>query len=42
MRRLPKRGMKIFSKNHRKKITYQIINIENLVSYKVKKIDISF
>ena len=42
MRRLPKRGMKIFSKNHRKKIKYQIINIENLTSYKVKKIDLSF
>ena len=42
MRRLPKRGMKIFSKNHRKKLKYQIINIETIASYKVKKIDFSF
>ena len=42
MRRLPKRGMKIFSKNHRKKLKYQIINIEKIASYKVKKIDLDF
>ena len=42
MRRLPKRGMKIFSKNHRKKLSYQIINIETIASFKVKKIDLDF
>ena len=42
MRRLPKRGMLIFSKIHRKKIKYQIVNLEKLSSYNVKKIDIKF
>jgi len=42
MRRLPKRGMKIFSKNHRKKIKYQVFNIETIASFKVKKIDFDF
>ena len=42
MRRLPKRGMKIFSKNHRKKIKYQIINLETIASFKVKKVDSDF
>ena len=42
MRRLPKRGMLIFSKIRRKKYKYQIINLEKLVSFNVKKIDIKF
>jgi len=42
MRRLPKRGMLLFSKIHRKKIKYQIVNLEKLSSYNVKKIDIKF
>ena len=39
MRRLPKRGMKIFSKNRRYKEKYQIINLSDLSILKVKKID---
>lgn len=42
MRRLPKRGMKIFSKVHRYKNNYQIINLEKLSNLKVSKIDHSF
>jgi large subunit ribosomal protein L15 len=42
MRRLPKRGMKIFSKVHRYKNNYQIINLEKLSSLKVSKIDHDF
>ena len=42
MRRLPKRGMKIFSKVHRYKNNYQIINLEKLSSLKVSKIDHNF
>ena len=44
MRRLPKRGMLLFSKERRKKAAakYQNINLETLTSYKVKKIDIKF
>ena len=42
MRRLPKRGMKIFSKNYRSKIKFQIINLEKLGSFNVKKIDVKF
>ena len=42
MRRLPKRGMLLFSKIHRKKIKYEIVNLDKLSSYKVKKIDIKF
>jgi len=42
MRRLPKRGMKIFSKNHRYKIKYQIINLEKINNFSVKKIDLKF
>ena len=38
-RRLPKRGMKIFSKSYRHKIDYQIVNLGDLSSLKVKKID---
>jgi large subunit ribosomal protein L15 len=38
-RRLPKRGMKIFSKNHRYKTKYQIVNLEILSSLKSSKID---
>ena len=42
MRRLPKRGMKIFSKVHRYKNNYQIINLEKLSKLKVSKIDHGF
>ena len=42
MRRLPKRGMKIFSKDRRNKIKYHIINLEKLSIFNVKKIDIKF
>ena len=38
-RRLPKRGMKIFSKVSRKKYVYQIVNLEDLLKLKVKKIN---
>ena len=38
-RRLPKRGMKIFSKSYRHKVEYQIVNLGDLSSLKVKKID---
>ena len=38
-RRLPKRGMKIFSKVSRKKYTYQIVNLEDLLKLKDKKIN---
>ena len=38
-RRLPKRGMKIFSKNYRYKTNYQIINLKDLASLKVTKVD---
>ena len=41
MRRLPKRGMKIFSKSFRSKKKYQIINIETIVECNEKKIDIN-
>ena len=39
MRRLPKRGMKIFSKNRRYKEQYQIINLADLATLKATKID---
>ncbi|MBI65055.1 MAG: 50S ribosomal protein L15 [Candidatus Marinimicrobia bacterium] len=39
MRRLPKRGMKIFSKSHRYKYSYQIVNVSDLDSIKETKID---
>lgn len=39
MRRLPKRGMKIFSKVHRYKNSYQIINLEKLADLKASKVD---
>ena len=42
MRRLPKRGMKIFSKVHRYKNNYQIINLEKLADLKVSKINHAF
>ena len=42
MRRLPKRGMKIFSKNHRYKIEYQIINLDRINNFSTKKIDLKF
>ena len=38
-RRLPKRGMKIFSKSYRHKINYQIVNLGDLSSLKVAKVD---
>ena len=38
-RRLPKRGMKIFSKNYRYKTKYQTVNLEKLSSLKLSKID---
>jgi len=38
-RRLPKRGMKIFSKVFRKKHVYQIVNLEDLLSLKVQKLN---
>ena len=42
MRRLPKRGMKIFSKVHRYKNNYQTINLEKLSDLKVSKVDHDF
>tara|TARA_B100000959_G_scaffold214931_1_gene226320 strand:- start:501 stop:950 length:450 start_codon:yes stop_codon:yes gene_type:complete len=42
MRRLPKRGMKIFSKSYRYKNYYQIINLEKLSNLNVDKIDIDY
>ena len=39
MRRLPKRGMKIFSKSRRYKKTYQIINLDMIASLNVSKVD---
>ncbi len=42
MRRLPKRGMLLFSKIHRKKVKYQVINLEVLSNYNVKKVDMKF
>jgi len=39
MRRLPKRGMKIFSKNRRYKNDYQIINLSQISSLKLRKIN---
>ena len=42
MRRLPKRGMKIFSKSYRYKNYYQIINLEKLDYLDSKKIDIDY
>ena len=39
MRRLPKRGMKIFSKNRRYKNDYQIINLSQISNLKLKKIN---
>ena len=42
MRRLPKRGMKIFSKNHRYKKGFQIVNLEKISDFNIKKIDIDF
>lgn len=42
MRRLPKRGMKIFSKVYRYKNNYQIINLEKISNLKVSKIDRDF
>ena len=38
-RRLPKRGMKIFSKSRRYKYDYQTINLSDLSSIKVSKLD---
>ena len=38
-RRLPKRGMKIFSKSRRYKDNYQIVNLCDLLSLKTLKID---
>ena len=38
-RRLPKRGMKIFSKVYRKKSTYQTINLEDLLDLKIQKVN---
>ena len=42
MRRLPKRGMNLFSKVRRLKVKYQIINLDKISSFNVKKIDIKF
>ena len=42
MRRLPKRGMKIFSKSYRYKNYYQIINLEKFDYLDSKKIDIDY
>ncbi len=42
MRRLPKRGMKVFSKVYRYKNSYQIINLEKLSNLKVSKINNDF
>ena len=41
MRRLPKRGMKIFSKSRRYKKTYQIVNLDVISSLKVSKVDVN-
>ena len=38
-RRLPKRGMKIFSKSRRYKYEYQTVNLSDLSSLKVSKIN---
>ena len=38
-RRLPKRGMKIFSKSYRHKLNYQIVNLGDLSLLKVTKVD---
>ncbi len=42
MRRLPKRGMKIFSKSYRYKNYYQVINLEKFNSLNSKKIDVEY
>ena len=44
MRRLPKRGMKIFTKQRRKLKAnqYKIVNVDLLDKFNVKKIDIDF
>ena len=42
MRRLPKRGMKIFSKSYRYKNYYQIINLEKISDLKSGKIDLDY
>ena len=44
MRRLPKRGMKIFTKQRRKLKAnqYKIVNLDLLDKFNVKKIDIDF
>ena len=42
MRRLPKRGMKIFSKSYRYKNYYQIINLEKINNLDSKKIDVDY
>jgi len=42
MRRLPKRGMKIFSKSYRYKNYYQIINLEKISELKSTKIDLDY
>jgi len=42
MRRLPKRGMKIFSKSYRYKNYYQVINLEKFNSLNSKKIDVDY
>ena len=42
MRRLPKRGMKIFSKNHRYKTNYQIVSLDKINKLNEKKVDIKF
>ena len=44
MRRLPKRGMKIFTKQRRKLKAnqYKIVNLDLLEKFNVKKIDIDF
>ena len=42
MRRLPKRGMKIFSKSYRYKNYYQIINLDKLSNLKITKIDLDY
>ena len=42
MRRLPKRGMKIFSKSYRYKNYYQIINLEKISMLKATKIDLDY
>ena len=38
-RRLPKRGMKIFSKVYRTKSAYQTINLQDLLDLKVQKVN---